>query len=220
MAGYQGKLTNWDDDVIDSKIQDAISGMWGEVQGEITAWDPIRQKGNIKPLYKPTYNGNELDMPELQDVPIRFPRAGNGAITHPVQIGDKVTLRPGMQSTENYHVDGTQTASDRRRFNLSDMEAHLAGGESLSDPIPNFDAENMHIRFDPEGKYGVRGSKDGKIKIEGSEGNIYQLLATVVELLSRDTLTITHGSSSGSGHRLEFQGQYAEIAAKLRAMAL
>jgi hypothetical protein len=76
------------------------------------------------------------------------------------------------------------------------------------------------MRFSPDGDYGIRGSKDGKIKIEGNQGNIYDLLATVVELLSQDQLQINHGSSSGSGHELQFKAQYAEIAAKLRAMQL
>lgn len=220
-VGLQGKTTNWSDDVTGSKTLEERQAIWGEIPGEIVSFDAAAQTATIKPLYKPKFNGKPVDMPELLEVPVRFARAGNGAMTFPVVAGDRVTLRPQMRSSENYHAEDNGEASDARSFNLSDMEAFLDGGESLSDPISNFDNANVHLRFDPDGNHGIRGSKDGKIAIEGSEGNIYDLLATVVELLAADGLKINYGSSAGTGgHELQNRAQYAEIAAKLRAMAL
>lgn len=220
MPGYIGKTVNKRQDVVGQQAQSEREAMWGEIEGKIKTFDPKSQTATIQPLYKPRHNGKAIDMPELLEVPVRFPRGGHGAMTWPIQPGDKVTLRPKMRSSEKYHDEDDGEASDARSFNLSDMEAHLDGGESLTDPIPNFDNANAHMRFSPDGEYGIRGSKDGKIKIEGNQGNIYDLLATVVELLSQDQLQINHGSSSGSGHELQFKAQYAEIAAKLRAMQL
>ena len=220
MTGYIGKTTNGDSDVVGMQTQSEREAQWGEMPGKIVSFDGATQTATIQPLYKPKHNGVAVDMPELLEVPVRFPRAGNGAFTMPIQAGDVVTLRPQMRSSENYHGGEDYEASDTRSFNLSDMEAYLDGGESLANPIPNFDGSNMHMRFDPEGQFGVKGSKDGKIKIEGSEGNIYDLLAQVVELLASDTLEIKYGSSAGTGHALEHQSAYAAIAAKLRAMAL
>lgn len=220
-AGRQGKTTNWEDDVIGTKLTEERNSMWGEIPGQIVAFDPQKQTATVKPLYKPKFNGKAVEMPDLLEIPVRFPRAGKGGMTYPVAAGDRVTLRPQMRSTENYHGEDDGEASDARSFNLSDMEAHLDGGESLSDPIQNFDNENTHVRFNEDGSYGIRGSQDGKIKIEGSEGNIYDLLATVVELLAEDGLNVLSGSSAGNGiHELQHKAQYAEIAAKLRAMAL
>lgn len=125
-----------------------------------------------------------------------------------------------MRSSEDYHVDGKGTASDARSFALSDMEAHLDGGESLTDPIKNFDNENTHVRFDEDGEFGIRGSKDGKVAIQGAEGDIYELLAQVVELLSTDALQINYGSSAGTGHALSNRAAYAAISAKLNAMKI
>src|SRR5690606_2618443 len=137
----------------------------------------------------------------------------------PIAPGDKVTLRPQMRSTENYMTDGDGSASDARSFNLSDMEAFLEGGESLNDPIENFDPSNVNVRFDKAGQYGIKGSQDGKIRIDGSEGNIYELLAEVVEILGELTTTVSSGSSSGVWPITQ-QAQLAAIAAKLRAMVL
>ena len=219
MVGRQGKTTNWADDAIGTKVLDERQAMWGEIPGEIVSFDPAAQTATIKPLYKPKFNGKPVDMPELLEIPVRMTRAGGGGITFPVAAGDKVTLRPQMRSSENYHSDGDGAASDARSFNLSDMEAFLEGGESLQDPIPNFDPDNVHVRFDPDGNYGMRGSQDGKIAIEGSEGNIYSMLARLAEIVAEHETNVTKGSSTGTySHTLA--GEAADIAAKLRAMEL
>ena len=219
MVGRTGKATNWLDDVIDMKILRHQQSQWGEIDGEVVSFDASKQTAEIKPLYKPTFNGKAVEMPNLYDVPVRFTRAGNGGITFPIQPGDKVTLRPKMRSSEKYHEEQDGQASDARFYSLADMEAYLDGGESLKDPIKNFDPSNAHVRFDPEGKYGIKGSKDGKVKIEGSEGNIYELLARAVEILAEHETNVTKGSSAGTyTHTLKAEAM--EIAAKLRAMAL
>lgn len=218
-SGFIGKTTNHPDDVAGSALADERYSVWGEIDGQIRSFDPIRQTATVQPLYRPKFNGKPVDMPELLEVPVRFARAGNGALTYPVAPGDKVVLRPKMRSSELYHTDGDGAASDARSFSLSDMEAHLDGGESLQDPIPNFDAANTHLRFDPDGNFGVRGSADGKVAIEGAEGNLYDLLVQVVELLAGETTTVSGGSSTGIWP-LTHQAQFGIIAAKLRGSAL
>ncbi len=218
-AGRQGKTTNGPDDLVGTKQLEERHSQWGEIPGRIVSFDPAKQTATVQPLYKPKFNGKPVDMPQLLEVPVRFTRAGKGGITYPVGEGDMVTLRPQMRSSENYHEDGNGEASDARSFNLSDMEAFLDGGESLKDPIANFDASNVHMRFDEQGQYGVRGSQEGKVAIEGAEGNIYDLLVQVVELLAAETTTVSGGSSTGVWP-LTHQSQFAALAAKLRGMAL
>jgi len=218
-VGRVGKTTNSPDDVVGSALAAERKAMWGEIPGEIVSFDPSNQTGTIKPLYRPTFNGEPIDMPNLLEVPVRFARAGGGGVTFPVKAGDKVTLRPQMRSTENYLDDGDGQASDDRSFNISDMEAHLDGGESLQDPIQGFDADNVHMRFDTAGNYGLKGSETGKVALHGAEGNIYLLLARAVEIIAEHETKVTAGSSVGNySHTLA--GEAAEIAAKLRAMAL
>src|SRR5690606_10544315 len=115
---------------------------------------------------------------------------------------------------------GAYAAASERSFNLSDMTATITGGDSLKDPLANFDADNTHIRFNEDGSFGVRGSPDGKFKIEGSEGNLYTIIAEFMELVAADQLLITYGSSAGTGHRLFNQAPLMALAAKVRAMAL
>lgn len=220
-AGYVGKATNWHGDIDGTSQNEERLSQYGEIPGQIVAFDAQKQTATVRPLYKPKFNGQVLDMPDLEDVPVRFARGGDGAITFPVKAGDRVVLRPQMRSSELYHSEDNGEASDARSFNLSDMEAHLDGGESLQDPIQNFDGANTHVRFDPKGQYGIRGSADGKVKIEGAEGNIYELTVESLELLAQGFVLL--GTETDLIHR----AQYAEIgeelterAEKLRGMVL
>lgn len=219
MVGLQGKTTNGPTDQVGSVAQDERNSMWGEIPGKIVSFDPATQTATIQPLYKPQFNGKPVDMPQLLEVPVRMARAGGGGMTFPVAAGDFVTLRPSMRSMENYMDGDDGEASDARSFNLSDMEAHLSGGESLSNPIKNFDPANVHMRFDEEGNFGVKGSKDGLVAIKGKEGNLYDLLVQVVEILGGETTTVSGGSSTGVWP-LTHQAQFAALAAKLRGSAL
>lgn len=220
--GYQGPPLKSLEDYVKQIVQNEREDQWGEMPGKVMAIDYENQTITARPLYKKRLNGEPTQVVDLEAVPVRFQRAGNGGVTFPVQVGDTVTLRPMMRSMDNYQADGGDDfeAYDSRSFSLSDYEAFIDGGESVQDPIPNFDNQNVHVRFDPEGQYGIRGSSEGKIKIEGSEGNIYDLIATFMELVAGDQLQINYGSSSGTGHALENRAELLEIAGKIRAMAL
>ncbi|QIG74972.1 baseplate assembly protein V [Rhizobium phage RHph_I72] len=205
--GYRGKTTNSRREVVAVQAQAEREAQWGEIPGTIVDFDPATQTATIQPNYKPLHNGEPVDMPQLLEVPVRFARVGGFVVTAPVKAGDKVSLRPLMRSSENFHSgEDYTTPSDTRSFALSDMEAHLDGGEPLSDPIPGFNSNNMEIRS-ADGQFAIEMSEDGKFRMRGAEGNWFDLLATGFELL-------------GTEDSLDHQADYAEIGAKLRGMAL
>lgn len=218
--GKRGKVTNKSRENTSTLASNERESMFGEIPGKVVSFNKDNQTATIQPLYKPVHNGEPVDMPELLEVPVRFPRQGGFVMTTPVKPGDKVNLRPQLRSTEEYHTGSDHmSVSDSRSTSLSDMEAYLDGGESVSEPISNFNNENFEIRSE-DGSHKIELSEDGKFRIVGSEGNVYELLTQVVELLASDKLDVKYGSSIGSGHALENQLQYEEIAVKLRAMVL
>ena len=220
VVGYLRKNTNWDRDITGQQSQSTREDMWGPIDGEIVDYDAAAGTATVKPLYKPVMNGEAVDMPNLYEVPIEFPRSGNSGITFPVPAGTKVRLTPQMRSREKYDLEQDGEPSDKRSFHLSDMTATITGGDSLADPMQNVDADNAHFRFSVDGQYGIRGNSSGKIAIEGAEGNIYTLLAQAIRLIAEDQLQIAYGSSAGTGHALANKAALQEIAGKLEAMAL
>lgn len=217
--GYIGKKTNRDLDLTGSSIQGEMEDKWGDMPGEVVAFDAQKQTITVKPLYKKRLNGVPTDLPELQEVPVRFPRMGGFVITTPVKPGDRVTLRPQMRNTEAYHEeDGAFTANDTRSNNLSDMEAYLDGGESLSKPIPNFNSQNMEMRSE-DGQFALEMSEDGKFRIRGAEGNIYTIIADALRRLGRAQTIVTQGSSAGL-YTHDEMGAVLALADRLDGMAL
>ena len=221
MTGYVGKTTNRFGHVTGSVAQSEREDQWGPMPGEVLSYDASKGTATIRPLFrKKRWDGSDLPLPDLLDVPIDLPRTGSAGLTMPIPAGTRVQLTPMMRSLDEFDATGDGAQPDPRSYNLSDMRATIAGGDPLSDPLPNVDADNVHLRFDGAGQYGIRGSKEGKLAIEGAEGNVYDLLATALELIASDGLDIKYGSSIGSGHALQNKAALTEIAAKLRAMAL
>lgn len=221
MTGRLGKTTNWGREIVGTQAQSEREDMWGPIPGRTVSFDPATQTATIQPLYKPRFNGQPVDMPQLLEVPVDIPRTGSGAITMPIPTGTRVVLTPMMRSMENYDTDDDGAPSDTRSFSLSDMRASIAGGESASDPLQNYDPDNLHIRANADGSYGMKMSPNGKISIEGAEGNVYGLLAQAIRLIAEDGLAILSGSSAGVGiHALQNRAALMAIADKLEGMQL
>lgn len=204
-VGYRGKTTNLPRENNSAIAQGERESAWGNMTGTIVSFDPGTQTASVQPDYKPIHDGTPVTMPQLDEVPVRFSRAGGFIITKPVKAGDKVELRPQIRSSEEYHAGGDYTPDrDTRTYSLSDMEAHLDGGEPLSDPIANFNNTNMEIRS-KDGQFKIEMSEDGKFKIQGKEGNAFELLTEGFEKLGQEPTLI-------------YKDDYAEIGAKLRGM--
>lgn len=205
--GYRGKTTNLPRENVAVQAQAERESQWGTITGEVVSFDPATQTAKIKPDYKPVHDGKEVDMPELEEVPVRFHRAGGFVVTTPVKPGDKMELRPQMRSSENYHEEGEyKSGGDTRSMSLSDMEAYPIGGESLKNPISNFNNENFEVRS-ADGSAKIEMSEDGKFRFLGAQGNWFDLVAQLAEKLGTETTLV---------HRAE----YEQIGQKLRSMAL
>lgn len=181
MTGYTGKTTNKEREVTGSRTQAEREDAWGEIVGEIVSFDAEAQTATIKPLYKPRHKGEPVEMPELLEVPVRFPRAGGFFITHPVRAGDKVTMRPQMRNSEEYHESSDYTANDTRSFSLADYEAFLDGGESLQDPIGSFNANNFEVRG-ASGLPKIEMAESGTIKIMVDDSNYIEISSAGITL--------------------------------------
>lgn len=218
-SGYVGKKTNHPDTSVGARAQAEREDQWGNMPGRVVSFDPATQTATVQPLFKPRHNGQPVDMPQLLEVPVRFMRAGGFVITTPVKPGDKVELRPQARSSANYHTGdgGAFAPADSGSFSLSDMEAHLTGGESLAEPIPAFNNEALELRS-ADGSFKMQMTEDGKFRFVGSMGELFDVLATALEALATDQLQIAYGSSAGTGHAMANAATYAAQAAKLRGM--
>ena len=217
MSGYAGRYTNTVPDVVGAFTASERADMEGPMPGRIVAVSADGKTATVQPtVTKRTYDGRPLPYPELPDVPLDRGLASAGGVTVPLKAGDAVTLTPMGRSTEAFHSG--EDGGLGRSFDLSDMVATPSSG-SLTGDLPNYDPDNLHIRFGRDGLYGIKGSPDGKMRIDGAEGNVFALLADLAELIGQAKADVQGGSSAGQ-HDLTINDAAAAIAAKLRAMSL
>lgn len=220
MVGYLGKRTNQQRDITGQQAQSEREAMWGAIPGEIVAYDPASQTATVQPLYKPIHNGRAVSMPQLFEVPVDLPRTGSAGITFPIPAGTRVMLSPMMRSMDNYDADDDGAPFDGRSFHLSDMRATISGGDSVSSPLQNVDPDNVHVRFDADGQFGLKGSKEGKLDIVGSEGSIFDMLIRHVELTSEGFKKLGTEGLNHSPRYDQIGDELASIASKLRGMQI
>lgn len=218
MTSHIGRYTNDPRAFTGALTQGEREDIWGPMPGAVVSYDPAKQTATVRPLIsKRRYDGTPLPLPDLLDVPVDMPRGAGGAITFPIKPGDRVTLTPSMRTAEGF--DTGEDINDPRSFNLSDMRASVTGGDPLTDPLPAVDPDNVHFRFGPDGDFGIKGSPDGKVAIEGAQGNIYTILAEAVRLLAQAETVVAAGSSTGFWEH-DQKAAVLALADKLDAMAI
>ena len=89
---------------------------------EIVSYDYTKQRATVQPLLNKVWSdGTSTPMPEQQNVPVIFPRAGGASLTFPVIAGDTCLLVFIERSTDVWKTVGGQVnPDDPRKFDLSD----------------------------------------------------------------------------------------------------
>lgn len=169
-----------------------------EIKGEIrvslpcivTKFDETKQTVNCIPAIRELINiGGSLkyvDLPELKEVPIEIPRAGNYAITLPITVGQECRVTFQDLCIDGWWVrGGIQNWNDLRRHDLSDAIATFSPW-SQPNSISNYSKTDLEIR-----------SLDGtqKISLSSSSINIQQGTTTKISLESGE-IYLQMGSNS------------------------
>lgn len=117
-------------------------------------------KAQVRPIGKKRFiDGDELDFPVINNVPVRWPTfsGGNAGVKGPVTAGDKCLLVFSQQAS-----DGTD---DMRRFDLSDAYAVMVDGNSSTSQ--GGDNSSMVMYF---GSAYIRITNAGKLEINAPGG--------------------------------------------------
>ena len=105
--------------------------------GVITKYDPATQTASVQPSLKRTFISPEvvISRPEIDDVPVIFPRSGQQGVVFPVNRGDSVLLLFCQRSLDDWLDNGGEVqVNDSRLHNLNDAIA-LVGFASLADKL-------------------------------------------------------------------------------------
>lgn len=94
---------------------------------KIISYDYKNKKASVKPSINVVYNDGEvLEMPIINNVPVLHPSTSKAKIIFPVSVGDSVVLIFAQRSLEEWLKNGNNsTPDDPRMFDLTDAIAIL-----------------------------------------------------------------------------------------------
>lgn len=119
----------------------------------------------------------DIQLPELLDVPIVFPRAGGFSLTMPVKLGDECLVIFSDMCIDAWWANGgTQMQEELRRHDLSDAIA-IMGVWSQAKKVPNYSQTKAVLQHESSGNK-VEVSQDsvnlaGIIKVNGQDLSDY-----------------------------------------------
>lgn len=191
------------------------------IPARVTSFDPVKQTISCIPTIRELINSNGsinyVDLPELKDVPIQMPRAGNWAITLPINEGDEcMVIFQDLCIDGWWFRGGIQNWNDLRRHDLSDAIA-IFSPWSQPNVISNYSSSNLEIRsldgtiklsFTPNGVildcpqgYTINGNTtvNGSITATGNISSSSDVLAAGISGKSHTHSGVTSGSSNTGG---------------------
>lgn len=221
MAGHPSQTLRGDlAEVIAQRMEAERQTLWTSLPGEVVSVSGDGRTATIRPLYRPRFNGEPVDMPELVDVPIQWPRGGGMVMRFPLKAGDQGEIRVQARNMDEWYGRGSaEPAATARMHDLSDS-TFQPGLSSSQAPAGPYDPDNFELGS-ADGSFRMKMSPDGKFEMTGAEGDIIALLEELCDLLAQDGLNILSGSSAGLGiHQLQNRAGYAAIKAKIAAMKI
>lgn len=176
---------------------------------EVVSFDASKQTIVAQPLIREKIIDREtgaiewVALPQLVDVPVMFPQAGNFALTMPVQPGDEVTVLFADTCIDAWwQSGGIQNWMDRRRHDLSDGIAIL-GINSVPNVIENIASDAAELRT-KDGTVAVTLSDDNSltIKADGAQAEFKKNSVDLEGLpIPFDEINITANTSSIRFHK-------------------
>jgi hypothetical protein len=153
----------------------------------VVSYDSGTQKATVAPEIKRQYrNGDVVDLPNIQDVPVIWPRGGGAFMHLPLAGGDQCTLVFSERSLDEWKESGGSVQTkEKRKFSLSDAYA-IPGGYPFSNPA---EASGDDIEFG-HGQFKAEWTKSGKMAFKGNSGE--ELLALLVEYFELNNQATTN----------------------------
>ena len=196
--------------VIQTAIEARLCNMHTCLPGIVTAYDSETQKATVQPEIRRQYiNGDTVDLPAIQDVPIVWPRGGGAVLHFPLAVGDQVLLVFSERSVDEWKEEGGQVLPEEfRKFDLSDAFA-IPGGYPFNNPS-EVDGKNVQLKY---GNAELKMTQGGKFNLKGVNSELFDLLVQLTNTLANDLTNTMLGPQPLLG-----AATYASIKAKLEAM--
>jgi len=133
-------------DAISLAIKSALLSTHTALPGEVQSYDTTKQSANIKISINRDIEGESVEWPILEDIPVCFPRSNGKGLSFPLASGDSVLLIFNESNLDRWRFFGPgQSPIDYRMFDINDAVVipgfYPASG--VMDPPPIDDATEL-----------------------------------------------------------------------------
>jgi hypothetical protein len=184
-------------DVLNRFINAQLSSVFTALPGEIISFDGNKKICSVQPLIKKKYkNGDVVNLPLLDEVPVLYPQTSKCIISFPLTKGDQVLLIFAQRSLDEWkNKQGIVENADNRKFDINDAIA-----------IPGLYSKNTGLEVDLEAlliqnaTLKLKIFEDGKLQIENSSSeliNAINNLCTELKNFAQEVSNITTNTQLG-----------------------
>lgn len=169
--------------VINQAIDAFLSNVHTCLPGQVESYDAATGTANVRPLLKRKYRGEAVavDLPVITNVPVIFPRLGNGWIRFPVNRGDYVALLFVERSIDTwFQRGGAVDPVDGRKFALADAVAIPGLNPGPNVIIPKGAATSVEVTL---GDAWIEITAAGKFKVANPTAELMTELINLMDAL-------------------------------------
>lgn len=144
---YEEAAADDDAAAVRAEVESTVLDVHTSMPGIIQSFDADKQTAVVKPATQKFFRGKGfVEIRQLVDVPVQFPRGGGFVLTFPVAAGDECLLVFSERSIDHWFETGrVSPPSDTRTHSLSDGFA-VVGVSSLPHVVTDFNASAVELR--------------------------------------------------------------------------
>ncbi len=186
----QAELLRW-------ALNTRVSQIHTALPAEVVAYDLETQTVDVQPLIKRVTvdrDGNQLveSLPQINAVPVLFPRAGGAFVSFPVAEGDTVLLVFSERSLDLWRERGGEVdPGDLRMHQLADAIA-IPGLYPSNAALADAHAENIVIGFDGGAHIHIKPNGEVHLGQENPASFVSLATATDARLTALEAWAATH----------------------------
>lgn len=137
---------SWSKVIVDA-IDNRLCELHTCLPAKIESYDSSNGTAEVQPLLKRKFkDGEVVDLPICNQVPVAFPRTVTSYIHLPIKKGDVGLLLFSERSIDRYkNFGGSQDPQDPRKHNLSDG-FFIPGGYPITLPPISVEADAIHLK--------------------------------------------------------------------------
>ena len=145
--------------LLDAAIESRVLDIHTAMPGTVISFDATAQTCRAQPAIQRVFRETgPVDLPEVVDLPVQFPRGGDYVLTFPVKAGDECLLIFSERCIDGWFAKGgSQPPSEYRTHDLSDACA-IMGISSTPKKVSGFSTSAVELRrLDGAAKVSIEG---------------------------------------------------------------